>query len=419
MDWTTISSSVVAAGAVLAGGWIAARQQLKTSKLQFDQARTTEADKTIREAVEGRKATYHAFLNAERGLRRMVAAEPEVSVDELRDWAESFTDLYNLVVLTAIAPVGRLATELAGVFQDLNRDAQSVEEPARFSEALRLVYGRHQRRVDELRGQLLAAMRADVGPAPGHETATLWSATPKQPRFVRLAVVPETKSLAVEELERVVDALRVQIERDFADQWDVTAQIDVFDDRRKVPADHWPILIRKAKQVVERAGRSSFHSVQEDGRPYAVIGYEDGWSLRLSHECLDMLANPFGWGIVRGPSPKPRQGTVRFHVQVCDPCRADESAYYIDAVLVSDFCYPTYYEATAPAGVPHSFNRSVRQPLSVAPGGDLTWFDDSSKKAWLLNYWSEKPEIEAIGSYPSFEDFRAAALPRVPIDLGL
>ena len=38
---------------------------------------------------------------------------------------------------------------------------------------------------------------------------------------------------------------------------------------------------------------------------------EDVWSLTASHECLEMLADPFGNRLIAGDSPKPDQGRVQ------------------------------------------------------------------------------------------------------------
>jgi hypothetical protein len=64
------------------------------------------------------------------------------------------------------------------------------------------------------------------------------------------------------------------------------------------------------------------------------------WSVTASHECQEMLADPFGNRLVSGPSLAPDQGNVEYLVEVCDPVEDLGFAYLINGVLVSDFYTP-------------------------------------------------------------------------------
>jgi len=136
-----------------------------------------------------------------------------------------------------------------------------------------------------------------------------------------------------------------------------------------------------------------------DGQPFALITASsdiDVWSLTASHETLEMLVDPFGNRLVAGDSPKTGQGRVNFLVEVSDPSEADEFAYTVNGVLVSDFYTPKYFDPVAAPGVRYSFTGAITEPRQVLKGGYLSWSDPVSGHWWQ--------EIWFNGSAPTFRD---------------
>src|SRR5438105_3406730 len=134
-----------------------------------------------------------------------------------------------------------------------------------------------------------------------------------------LALVWETdRPESHRHLTRVGAALQKQVTRDFAPIWNASATVNAFLRLDDVPIDYWPII------VMDDIGDPSAEGVHEDEnhQPFALVHADDGWSLTASHECLEMLADPFGSRMVAGPSvdPKAHGSRVEYLVEVCDPC---------------------------------------------------------------------------------------------------
>jgi hypothetical protein len=114
-------------------------------------------------------------------------------------------------------------------------------------------------------------------------------------------------------------------------------------------------------------------------KPFALVTFregdnpEDGWQPTVSHEVLEMLADPFGKEFRTGPSLRPGQGPVEYLVEVCDPCQAVAFVYWVDDIPVSDFVLPDYYTAFS-AGI-YSYAGNITKPREVLPGGYVSWRD--------------------------------------------
>ena len=148
----------------------------------------------------------------------------------------------------------------------------------------------------------------------------------------QLALVSETNKVSFSALSRVGAALQKQATRDLGPIWDVKATVNVFAKLEDVPVGYWPILVTE-DDLGDAAG------IHEDkqGQPFALVKYDYGWGLTASHECLEMLVDPFGNRIIAGQSPKPGQGRVEFLVEVCDPSEDTPFAYRVNGILLSDF----------------------------------------------------------------------------------
>src|SRR3954451_4818566 len=108
------------------------------------------------------------------------------------------------------------------------------------------------------------------------------------PLTQQLALVPEGVALNMSQLTRGASALSKQVTRDFTPIWNVHAAVDAFATLDDVPSDYWPIIV--VSDVKDAAG---FHD-DEHGQPFALVHFDQDWSLTASHECLEMLADPFG-----------------------------------------------------------------------------------------------------------------------------
>jgi hypothetical protein len=191
----------------------------------------------------------------------------------------------------------------------------------------------------------------------------------------QLALVADGVNVKLSEVTKVASALSKQVARDFGPIWNVKATVDAFASLDDVPNDYWPIII--ASQVEDAAG---FHD-DDHGQPFALVEFGPEWSLTASHECLEMLADPFGRRLRAGSMPDQARKLgqpdrrVRVLVEVCDPSEAANFAYQVNGVTVSDFYTPAYFDPMAVPSVRYSFTGAIKAPRTVLRDGYLSWHD--------------------------------------------
>lgn len=209
----------------------------------------------------------------------------------------------------------------------------------------------------------------------------------------QVALVSETRSVRFGDLARVSAALQRQATRDLAGVWDVTATVDAFEKLEDVPLGYWPVIV-----VEDVQGAAGVH-LDRDGQPYALVETGPSWSLTASHETLEMLVDPFGDRTVPGASPKPGQGRVEFLVEVCDPCEADDCAYTVNGILVSDFYTARFFDPLAAPGVRYDYRGKIDAPRKVLRGGYLSWHDPVSDHWWQQTWFGAKPAFRDLGVF--------------------
>lgn len=228
----------------------------------------------------------------------------------------------------------------------------------------------------------------------------------------QLALVTETKKVAFSAISRVGAALQKQATRDLAPIWQVKATVDSFSKLDDVPVGYWPIIITE-DDLGDAAG------IHEDkqGQPFALVKFDNGWSLTASHECLEMLVDPFGNRLMPGQSPMKGQGRVEFLVEVCDPSEDTPFAYRVNGIVLSDFYTPNYFDPVAATGVRYSFTGAIKAPRQVLKNGYLSWHDPVSDHWYQETFFSgSKPRFRDIGKLTAqaSENLRAMLYTRTP-----
>jgi hypothetical protein len=208
----------------------------------------------------------------------------------------------------------------------------------------------------------------------------------------QVGVVAEVSQIGMGELMRVAAALQKQASRDFAPIWGVKATVSAFQKLDDVPVGYWPVIVM---DNIQQSGAGGVH-LDRNGQPYALVQYDDAWSLTASHETLEMLADPFGNRLQASQSLKPGQGRVEYLVEVCDPCEAPDFAYTVNGVTVSDFYTPHFFDPVKSAGVRYSYTGSVKGPRDVLPGGYISWHEPVSDSWWQLLYFNGKKTFRKL-----------------------
>lgn len=212
---------------------------------------------------------------------------------------------------------------------------------------------------------------------------------------VNLALVSEVGGHDPGDVSRVAAALQRQATRDFSPIWNVQATVDAFPRLEDVPVGYWPMIV---ETDIKRPGAAGIHE-DKDGQPFALIAMSDSWSLTASHEMLEMLADPFGKRVIPGRSPKRGQDRVEFLVEVCDPCEADECAYTVNDILVSDFYTPNFFDPTDSKSTRYSYTGALTKPRQVLRGGYLSWHDPVSDHWWQEIYFGQRREYRDLGVF--------------------
>lgn len=201
-------------------------------------------------------------------------------------------------------------------------------------------------------------------------------------------------------------ALNVQATRDLPQFWSVNAAVSYLPDPNSIPQGVWPI------QIVESLpkGEGGFH-LTNNNQPYAKVIYTPGgddWTIDASHEMVEMLIDPNGnrlqtstaIGIVGG-NIKDIVGKFEYLVEACDPCEANNYAYSIDGIMVSDFLTPHFYDLVAAPGVRYSFTGAIKTPREMLPGGYISYVDPQSDEMQQI-LWVDPgpPTLRNLGKVP-------------------
>ena len=198
----------------------------------------------------------------------------------------------------------------------------------------------------------------------------------------QIGLVSHSRAVDFPALVRVAHALNLQVARDLSPIWSVSVVVVAIPDPARLDPGIWPIHIVDELEP----GSSGFH-VTEHNQPYAVIKAGSTWSLRASHEAIEMAVDPSGNRLVAAPAIRivnndtaDSAGVVEYLVEVCGQAIDSSGAYLIDGVLVSDFYTPRYFDPWGSSGARYSFSGRITRPRQVLPNGALTWFDPTTNK---------------------------------------
>lgn len=184
-----------------------------------------------------------------------------------------------------------------------------------------------------------------------------------------LALISETPQVSLSETTQISAALQKQTTRDFAPIWNIQATVDAFQSLDDVPFGYWPIIIRDDIGIPGAAG---IHQ-DKNGQPFALVQASAATALTCSHECLEMLADPFGNRMVVSESLMAGQGRVSYLVEVCDPSEDEAFGYMVNGIRLSDFYTPQYFDPVTSVAVRYSFTGAIRAPRQVLNNGYVSW----------------------------------------------
>ncbi|MBV8360055.1 MAG: hypothetical protein JO189_19275 [Deltaproteobacteria bacterium] len=118
-------------------------------------------------------------------------------------------------------------------------------------------------------------------------------------------------------------------------------------------------------------------------QPYAKViasPDDDSWTIDASHEIIEMLVDPYGNRMqsseaitISDNDVVDQPGVFNYLVEACDPCEANDYAYDIAGIAVSDFITPNFYDASVTPGTLYSFKGNIKRPRQLLPGGYISY----------------------------------------------
>jgi hypothetical protein len=226
-----------------------------------------------------------------------------------------------------------------------------------------------------------------------------------------IAVVSLTQDISTQSLLLATAALQKQVTRDFTPIWGVAATVDAFPNLQTVPNDYHHVVVfgdpaelagsieplvgdQTAARLLERFDRqqiSGIHMNVPTRQPFALVSAEDAWTVVLSHEVLEMLADPSGNHLIAAAHPTDPAQRVRYLIEICDPCQA--IWYPVNGVPMADFYTPRYFDPVEVDGVRYSFTGSIRRPRQILEGGYLTFVDPTDSALYQIYYGDTAPVL--------------------------
>jgi hypothetical protein len=223
--------------------------------------------------------------------------------------------------------------------------------------------------------------------------------------LIQVGLVDKTKAIDPELMQAVAAALTIQVTRDLPQFWNVQATVTYEPNASKIPAGVWPVFLVKTLPP----GEGGFH-LDQHNQPYAKViasPTSDEWTIDASHETLEMLVDPNGNRLQPSTSIQIENGKIvdgtgqfAYLVEACDPCEADNFAYPIQGVAVSDFLTPHFYDPVVTPGTRYSFTGAIKAPRQILPGGYISWVNQQTDEIQQL-LWvdpTQAPKIVNLGS---------------------
>ncbi len=195
-----------------------------------------------------------------------------------------------------------------------------------------------------------------------------------------------------EELHRVIRAINRQITEDFTPYWGESAMLRLEGHSTADPNAANPVNLR-GEAILYVWDKSDlpdalgYHQRNHEGVPYGFVFLDvaeragENWTVTMSHEALELIADPEVNLLVMGPHPKEPEQTVFHWYEMCDAVQGE--TYQIDGVEVSNFVLPLYFTG-APLDeslggrrdfLSRSYHGQTLRSFGVNPGGYLGFYN--------------------------------------------
>ncbi|HEU4874199.1 MAG TPA: hypothetical protein VFT44_13960 [Pyrinomonadaceae bacterium] len=196
-----------------------------------------------------------------------------------------------------------------------------------------------------------------------------------------------------EELQDAIRAVNRQIAHDFEPYWSVGAALRLEGRSTETP-DKMQLQDMRGDSVlylwdrVDVDDALGYHDANHRGIPFGFVFTElseklgEKWTVTLSHEALELIADPEVNLLVAGPHPADPKKTVFHWYEMCDAVQAD--SYKVDGVEVSNFLLPLYFTGEDEFEGRNDFlgrrdkKKKALRSFGINPGGYIGFFNPQS-----------------------------------------
>jgi hypothetical protein len=234
----------------------------------------------------------------------------------------------------------------------------------------------------------------------------------KEAAMPQVVIVDQTGEIDPTFLNNAALALNTQVTRDLPTAWDgISANVSTVPSLKAVPHGAWPVFLVKSLPP----GEGGFH-MDKHNQPFAKViaaADDDNWTIDASHEILEMLVDPFGNRMhssqaiaISGDDVVDANGVFNYLVEACDPCEANNFAYDIGGIAVSDFITPHFYDGSVTPNVSYSFKGNIKRPRQLLRGGYISYVQPDGEWKQILWVNPGPPQPRSLGAVENVRSLR-------------
>lgn len=217
---------------------------------------------------------------------------------------------------------------------------------------------------------------------------------------MRISVINHSNgNIKDNEIIKVIRAINRQIQEDFEPYWSMGATlrlegrsqekpniVNLMDMRGDAIIYVWAKSKEEDSKSLQEEAEDAigYHNQNFRGVPYSFVFIDvaerlmQDWSIALSHEALEMIADPEVNLLVLGPDPRQPEKSVFHYYEVCDAVSAE--SYEIDGIKVSNFVLPLYFTSSDEYDGRNDLLGSTLKSFGVNPGGYISYIDPRTLK---------------------------------------
>ena len=205
-----------------------------------------------------------------------------------------------------------------------------------------------------------------------------------------ISVINHTNGkISDEEVQFTLRAINRQIREDFEPYWSLGAQLRLEGRSAKQPnkadlSDMRGDAVLYLWDQVNTDDALGFHDRNHRGIPFGFVFTElsrslgENWTATLSHEALELIADPEANLFTMGPHPAEPGRDVFHWYEMCDAVQTE--TYEVYGIEVSNFVLPLYFTGGNEHGGRNDFlgrshNGKTLKSFGINPGGYVGFFD--------------------------------------------